>query len=100
MDKVENRLHRLSPNQLRALQVLAKSSKGIVSSTFSGNKIGIKGKSLGGVFSSLSRQKIDAKPLIIAWGKSADGRGLRWRLNVKLISKKRLLKIVSELLAY
>ena len=85
MDKVENRLHRLSLNQLRALQVLAKSSKGIVSSTFSGKKIGIKGKSLGGVFSSLSRQKINSEPLIVAWGKSADGRGLRWRLNESLI---------------
>jgi len=100
MDPVEARLHRLSPNQLRALQVLAKSEHGIVSSTASGGTIGITGKPLGGVFSSLVRQKIHRQALITAWGKAEDGRGLRWKLNEKLITKKRLLTITSELLEY
>jgi hypothetical protein len=100
MDLIESRLHRLSSNQLRALLVLAKSTNGIISSTASGKEIKAVGKSLGGVFSSLSRQKIGEEHLVFPWGKAADGRGLRWRLNAKLISQKRLLEIVKELLKY
>lgn len=100
MDPVEARLHRLSPNQLRALQIIAKSKHGVVSSTASGSQIGLTGKSLGGVFSSLSRQKIRRQPLITPWGKAQDGRGLKWRLNEKLISKKRLLAVTTSLLQF
>jgi hypothetical protein len=100
MDLIESRLHRLSSNQLRALLVLGKSVNGIISSTASGKEIKVLGKSLGGVFSSLSRQKIKEEHLVLPWGKAADGRGLRWKLNTKLISQKRLLEIVKELLKY
>lgn len=98
MLSIEDKLHRLSPSQLRALLLLAKSKKGIISSTASSKNIGKEGKALGGVFSSLSRQKINGERLVIPWGKAESGRGLKWKLNVKLISKDRLLKIVGELL--
>ena len=99
MSSVIDKLHRLSPNQLRALLLLANSPKGIISSTDSGAKIGLKGKSLGGLFSSLSRQKILGERLVIAWGRPKAGRGLRWKLNQQVISQSELSKISSELLA-
>ena len=98
MDVVENKLHRLSPSQLRALLLLAKAKNGVISSSVSGKSIGKEGKALGGVFSSLSRQKIGNQTIVIPWGKSESGRGLRWKLNSKLISQKRLLAITKELL--
>lgn len=95
---IENILHRLSPSQLRALFLLAKSKKGIISSSASGKDIGKVGKALGGVFSSLVRHNINGDHIVIPWGKSDDGRGLRWKLNEKLISRDNLKKIVNELL--
>lgn len=98
MNLIEQKLYRLSPNQLRALQILARSSDGIVESTQTGKSIKVHGKALGGVFSSLSRQIIQGKHLVLPWGKAENGRGLRWRLNEELISRKEVLQIVSELL--
>lgn len=98
MDSAQSRLHHLSPNQLRALLALAKSPNGVVSSTDSGDQMGKRGKPLGGIFSALSRQKINDAPLILPWGKPEDGHGLRWKLNTDLISRERLLEVVSQLL--
>ena len=96
---VEAKIRRLSLRQLKALAFLCQNEKGLGSSTAAGERIGVKGKSLGGVFSSLSRQKIKGEPLILPFGRSEDGRGLRWRLNTKLISIKDLKALVGELLA-
>ncbi len=96
---IEEKLYRLSPNQLRALFLLAKSPKGIISSTASSRDIGKKGKALGGVFSSLARQVFNNQHLVMPWGKSEDSHGLRWKLNEKIISQGRLLEITKELLA-
>lgn len=98
MNFIEGKLYRLSQSQLRALSLLSKSPKGIISSTASSQKIGKKGKALGGVFSALSRQYWHGQSLVLPWGRSADGRGLRWKLNEKMISKKDLLFITSQLL--
>lgn len=98
LDLVEHKLHRLSPNQLRSLLELAQSEKGIVDSVASGRKLGVLGKSLGGLFSSLSRQRINEKPLVMAWGKSASGNGLRWKLNTELIEANKLAIIIKEIL--
>ena len=98
MASVEMKLHRMSPSQLKALFLLANSQGGIISSTESGRKLGIEGKSLAGVFSSLSRQHIGKQYFILPWGKAENGRGLRWKLNEKVISQKDLLKNVSEVL--
>ena len=98
MVNVIDKIHRLSPNQLRALQLLAKSSKGIIFSSDSGAQIGLKGKSLGGLFSSLARQNINSQKLVLAWGRPEPGKGLRWKLNEELISKHELLIETTKLL--
>jgi hypothetical protein len=98
MNATLQKLYRLSPNQLKALKTLASTEDGIVESTVSGKTIKVEGKALGGVFSSLSRQVIQGEHLVMPWGKAESGRGLRWKLNEKLISKHDLLQIVVELL--
>ncbi len=100
MDPVIRKLHRLSPNQLRALQLLAKNQNAIISSTESGKALGLQGKALGGVYSSLSRQKIQGKYLIMPWGRTPDAQGLRWKLNEELVTRSKLLQITKDLLAY
>lgn len=99
MTSVIDKLYRLSPNQLRALRLLAKAPKGIINSTDSGAKIGLKGKNLGGVFSSLSRQRIAQERLVIPWGRPEAGKGLRWKLNQNLINQRELLRVTTELLS-
>ncbi len=98
MNPAEAKIFRLSSNQLRALNLLAKSKSSIISSSVSANQIGKKGKALGGVFSSLARQRIQGQRIVVPWGKSEYGRGLRWKLNEKLIKKDRLLQVTKELL--
>lgn len=100
MDFIEKVIHHLSPSQLRALFLLSKSPKGLISSSDSSKTIGKKGKALGGVFSSLVRHKINGETIVIPWGKSENGRGLNWRLNEKIINKEKLNKIVSEMINY
>ncbi len=98
MMQVDYYIHRLTQHQLKVLFFLAKSRTGVISSVECGKKIEYKGKALGGVFSSLVRRKINNESLIIPWGKSDDGRSLKWKLNSKLISKERLLKVTKEIL--
>ena len=98
MDFIEDVIHHLSPSQLRALYLLSKAKNGIISSSVSSEKIGKLGKALGGVFSSLVRHKINGEHLIIPWGKSETGRGLRWKLNEKIVTNDKLLKVTKELL--
>lgn len=94
-----DKLYRLSPNQLRALHLLAKAPKAMIDSSDSGAKIGLKGKNLGGLFSALSRQQINGEKLVLPWGRPKPGGGLRWKLNQNLISAKQLLAITNELLS-
>jgi len=98
LDLIENKIRRLSFNQLRALAYLCQSKGALISSSPTGRKMGVVGKSLGGVFSSLSRQRIRNQPLLIPFGRGDEGRGLRWKLNISLVSTDNLAKIVSELL--
>ena len=82
------------------LSFLSNSPNGIVSSVIVGKKLGLIGKPLGGVFSSLSRQEILGQSLIIPFGRGSEGRGLRWKLNENLISVKELEVLVGEILKY
>lgn len=75
------------------------SKNGMVESEKTEKEMGLKGKAVGGVFSSLSRQQIDGEYLIEAWGRSMVNRGLRWKLNEK-IDKKKLKKVIEEVLRY
>jgi len=87
----------MSVSQLKALEVLLASKDGIIEANDSIKKVGLQGKNLGGVFSSLSRQKVGNEYLISAWGRSEGGRGLRWKLNDKL-DVASLRKVVKEIL--
>ena len=98
MSKVLAKIRRMSINQLRALGVLAKSKNGIVESVETSKNVKLKGKSLGGVFSSLSRQMIGGQPLVLPMGRGLKGRGIRWKLNQNLISLKDLKAAVEEVL--
>lgn len=79
--------------------MLAESKNGMVESEKTEKEMGLKGKAVGGVFSSLARQQIEGEYLIEAWGRSLVSRGLRWKLNEK-IDKKRLREIIEEVLKY
>jgi len=97
---VEGRVHRLSYNQLKVLELLCKNKSGLLSSSASASDLGLTGKSLGGVFSSLSRQIIGGKPLVRPFGRGRQGRGLRWKLNTDLIEIAKLKRIVAEILRF
>lgn len=100
MDKWINKIRRLSWNQLRALRVLAKNSRGIIEAEEAEKEVGLKGKALGGVFSSLARQQLNGEHLIEAWGRAAESRSLRWKLNEKTISQDKLREIIEEVAKY
>ncbi len=89
----------MSLNQLRALEVLVESKKGMIEANDSIKVVGLKGKNLGGIFSSLSRQKIGKESLILPWGRAEAGRGLRWKLNTKVVQVKELRSIIKEVLS-
>jgi len=89
----------MSLSQLRALEVLAESKSGMIEANDSIKVVGLEGKSLGGVFSSLSRQKIGKESLILAWGRAESGRGLRWKLNTKAVNVVELRKVIKEVLS-
>lgn len=98
--KLAKRVSRLSRNQLRALLVFANAPSGVVESREMAKKLGISGKALGGLFSSLSRNNFQGQSLIIPLGKEEAGRGLRWRLNKQVIDSDRLKTIIEEILKF
>lgn len=95
-NNIEETLYRLSISQLKALKILTH-SKEVLVSTSASKDIGKEGKALGGIFSAMSRRDFNGQKLILPWGKVENGRVIRWKLNEKLISKDRLLKITKEL---
>lgn len=78
--------------------MLAKSKNGIIESVETSANLKLKGKSLGGVFSALSRQMVNGQPLVLPMGRGVKGRGIRWKLNQNLISAKDLLAATKEVL--
>ena len=87
----------MSQNQLKALKMLADSKDILIEAVESAKLLGLEGKALGGVFSSLSRQRIDEVSLLEPRGRSKSGRGLRWKLNVNAINKNKLKEILKEI---
>lgn len=98
--ELTKRVSRLSRNQLRALLVFVNAPSGVVESGDMAKKIGISGKALGGLFSSLSRNNFQGQGLIIPLGKEETGRGLRWRLNKQVIDSDKLKTIIEEILKF
>ena len=98
--KIERKIRRLSLNQLKILSIISNGASGVASSSSAGEKLKLKGKSLGGVFSSLSRQQVGGKSLIIPLGRESEGRSLRWRLNDELILVNDLKILIKEILKF
>jgi len=88
----------MSLNQLKALRVLIESKNEIIEAYDAERELGLKGKALGGVFSSLSRQKINGQSLVLVWGRSEASRGLRWKLNTQEIKVVELNKVIKEII--
>lgn len=96
--KVVWKIRRMSINQLRVLMELVRSKNGVVEAGDVSKKLGLEGKAMGGVFSSLSRQRIGDKSLVMPYGRSEDGRGLRWKLNEDLVDRDKLKSLLGDLL--
>jgi len=96
---MNNKLRRLSYNQLIILQYLLSRQGSVVTVAEIQKHTPLKQKALGGVLSSLSRTKFRGKSLIEPMGKALDGVGLRWKLNTDIIDVYQARKEVSSLLA-
>ncbi len=88
----------MSLNQLKALWVLVNNQASVVEAIDSADTLGLKGKALGGVFSSLSRQQINGESLVEPYGRSLGNRGLRWKLNQKAMEIAELKVLLKEVL--
>lgn len=78
--------------------MLVESKNGIIEAYDAENILGLEGKALGGVFSSLSRQKIHGQSLVLVCGRSEASRGLRWKLNTQEINVLELIEIMREII--
>lgn len=96
---MNNRLSRLSYNQLVLLQYLMANSAKVLTIKQISKDTPLKSKVLGGVLSSLSRRRFRGISLIEPMGKARDGGGLRWRLNEKTLNLLEAKKEVRRLLS-
>jgi len=92
------KIRRLSYNQLRVLRVFLEAGGKIVTVRQLEKKVKLKGKSLGGVISSLSRTRFRDISLIEPMGKDLKGLGLRWLLNERVINISQAKKEVNRML--
>jgi len=92
------KIRRLSYNQLKVLGVFLEAGGKIVTARQLEKKVKLKGKSLGGVISSLSRTRFRGISLIEPMGKDLKGLGLRWLLNEKIVDAHQAKKEVSRML--
>jgi hypothetical protein len=95
---MNNKLRRLSYNQLVVLGSFLSASKKVLEVKVLEGKSGLKGKSLGGVLSSLARTKFRGVSLIEPVGRALDGQGLRWQLNDNILDVNKAKEEVSSLL--
>lgn len=95
---IEEKLRRFSFNQLRTLDFFVRRKDAVVTPKLLEQAIKLKGKSLGGVLSSLSRTKVSGENLIIPVGRARDGSGLQWRLNRGVAEASTMAEELKELL--
>ncbi len=95
---MQSKLRRLSYNQLLVLGVFLSGAKRVFSVSQLEKQSGLKGKSLGGVLSALSRTKFRGVSLIEPLGRSLDGKGLRWRVQTRVLDINKAKQEVSSLL--
>jgi len=92
------KIRRLSYNQLKVLRVFLEAGGKIVTVRQLEKKVKLKGKSLGGVISSLSRTRFRDISLIEPMGRAENGLGLRWMLNERVINVSQAKKEVGRML--
>lgn len=80
-----NKIKRLSYNQLLVLEAFLKKEGSVVTIGYLEKSTRLKGKSLGGVISSLSRTHFRSITLIEPVGADISGSGLRWILNDRIL---------------
>jgi|APSaa5957512576_1039674.scaffolds.fasta_scaffold18703_3 hypothetical protein len=95
---MQNKLRRLSYNQLVVLGVFLSLVGKVVTVNQLESKTKLTGKSLGGVLSSLSRTKFRSISLIEPVGRARDGVGLRWKLQTSILDVDKAKKEVNQLL--
>lgn len=95
---MQGKLRRLSYNQLLVLGVFLSGASNVWSVKVLEKSSGLKGKSLGGVLSAMSRTKFRGISLIEPLGRARDGVGLRWQLNKRVLDINKAKKEVSSLL--
>ena len=74
-----------SREQLLLLELLLKHSERAMGVSEISRKIKFRGESLGGLISSLARNKFRGECLIEPWGRDKGSVGMRWRVNSKAI---------------
>ncbi|MFC1653397.1 hypothetical protein ACFL1M_00945 [Patescibacteria group bacterium] len=94
---MQNKIRRFTKNQLLVLKVFLQSKTKVVTQNKLEKKTKLKGKSLGGVISSLTRTRFRGNSLIQPAGKATNSNSLRWLLH-HTIPKKESLTEVNKLL--
>jgi hypothetical protein len=100
---MKQKIKRFSYNQLCVLAIFLAHAQTVLTLAELERGTGLRGKSLGGVLSALSRTTFRSVPLIEPAGTSGVGKGLRWVLNASLLNldearteTHRLLKLYRE----
>lgn len=88
-----------SLEQLLLLALLLRHSERPLGVQEISRKIKFRGESLGGLISSLARNKFRGEPLIEPWGRDKGGVGMRWRVNSRSIEISMAKAEVQRLLA-
>lgn len=94
-----NKLSRLSYNQLLLLSWFLRHPNEFGEVNKIAKETNLMSKSLGGVLSSLSRNKFRGVPMIEPWGRAKSGPGLRWKLTINTDKMVDLKKEVQRLLS-
>jgi hypothetical protein len=96
MDELETRIRELKIPQLKVLKMLASEGNGISSSKEIADTTSTSSYTLGAMLTPLLRIKNENGSLIIKAGREIDG-SVRWQLNNKVISREKLLGLITSM---
>ena len=95
-EKLEKIFRKCSVEKLSALLTIAKNKKSAMTTTTISGSLDQRGKQLGAIISSLTRTKIDDKPLLVPVGRKEEG--VLWRLNQDVAPKNIVKELVVQIL--
>ena len=95
-EKLEKIFRKCSVEKLSALLTIAKNKKSAMTTTTISGSLDQRGKQLGAIISSLTRTKIDDKPLLVPVGRTEEG--VLWRLNQDVAPKNIVKELVVQIL--